>query len=100
MSRVLDKNRVIARLEKSYEGFERSVITWEDDLNETRIRVSAEDGLTDRNGNFIFNVHATNGLYTFGVVTHLHRWLNRNGWSTEWINNGEIHLWKQGYNGW
>lgn len=98
--RVLDSNRVIDRLEKSYKGFERSVTSWEDDLNGTRIRVSAEDGLADRNGNLLFDIHAVGGIYTFGVIGHLHRWLDRNGWSTEWINNGEIHLWKKGHNGW
>jgi len=99
--RTLSRDQVIARLEKSYEGFERSVIEWEDDLDGTRIRVSAEDGLVDRNGDELFsywNIAGEN--YTLGVVSHLHRWLDRNGWAPEWINAGEIHLWKKGENGW
>jgi hypothetical protein len=97
----LSKKQLIARLEKSYEGFDRSVIEWEDDLNGTRIRVSAEDGLTDRNGNELFSYWDMAGeRYTLGVVNHLNSWLNRNGWWAEWINAGEIYLWKAGENGW
>jgi len=98
MSRSLTKKQVISRLEKSYPGFERSVIGW-DDEDPAKMRISAEDGLTDRNGDRIFEMYGQ-GDYTMGVVSHLYRWLDRNGWAHEWINPGEMHLWRKGYNGW
>ena len=100
MSKQLSKERVIQTLENKYPGFETSICGWDSD-DEAKIRFSAEDGLTDRNGDELFNYYDMSGeRYTFGVVTHLHRWLDRKGWACEWINAGEMHLWKRGHYGW
>jgi hypothetical protein len=96
--RNLSKAAVISRLEKSYPGFEASVIQW-DSEDPAKMRISAEDGLEDRNGDRLFEMYGS-GERTFGVISHLHRWLDRNGWACEWINMGEMHLWKKGENGW
>jgi len=97
--RVLSQEQVEARLEKAYPGFERSVIGW-DDQTDGMMRISAEDGLEDRNGDCIFDHYGSGDKYTMGVISHLYRWLQRNGWTHEWINNGELHLWESGKNGW
>jgi len=95
--RVSSKERVIEILENKYEGFK--VIEWDND-DPAKMRISAEDGLTDRNGDYLFDKFDNSDKYTFGVVSHLYRWLQRKGWTPEWINNGEIHLWKRGHYGW
>jgi len=86
--RRLSHERVIARLEKSYKGFEKSVV----ESSPEGITFSAENGLTDRNGNEIFDYWTTSGLYEIGVIAHLNRWAQRNGWWFEWQDAGTMCL--------
>lgn len=86
--RRLSFERVISRLEKSYNGFKDSVV----DANAECIVINAEAGLEDRNGNEIFDYWTTSGLYAIGVIEHLDRWVKRNGWWFQWENAGVIKL--------
>lgn len=86
--RRLSHDRVISRLDKSYKGFENSVV----ESSAECITINAEEGLTDRNDNFIFDYWAESGLYEFGVIAHLNRWVQRNGWWFQWVNPGVIKL--------
>lgn len=90
MNRVLTSDRVIARLEKSYAGFEESVVQGES--GPECIVINAEAGLEDRNGNSIFDYWSDSGVYEIGVVAHLNRWANRNGWWFQWVNPGCIKM--------
>jgi hypothetical protein len=86
--RRLPHDKVIARLEKSYKGFENSVI----ESSAEFITINAEEMLTDRNNNKIFDYWAKSGLYEIGVITHLNRWVQRNGWLFQWVNPEVIKL--------
>jgi hypothetical protein len=87
------RHYMMQRLEKSYPGM---FISMTEDFNgsEGGIWLSGEDGIEDRNGNQIFNYYAESENYTFGVINHLDRWAERNGWYFEWNDPGTIMMWE------
>lgn len=94
--RVLTREEVIAKLNKSYPGMICKT-TEEFDGTPGGIWISGESGITDRNGFPLFNyysqdVHQERPSYIFGVRYHLHNFLERNGWYAEWYDPGTIML--------
>ena len=62
------------------------------------IWIAADDGIKDRKGMPLFDyydgVSYTSGKYEFGVIYHLHRWAERNGWFFEWYDCATMMMWK------
>ena len=51
--------------------------------------------VVDRKGNRIFHYYAESNSYDFGVIYHLNKWANRNGWWFEWNDSGTIMMWPE-----
>jgi hypothetical protein len=92
MSRVISRDRVISRLRKSYPDL---FISTTDEFNggQGGIWLCGEGGDEDRNGMPIFDYWASGNSYVIGVIDHLNRWANRNGWYFEWNDPGTIMMW-------
>ena len=84
---------MISKLEKAYPTM-NCMLTEDFNGSKGGIWLSAEDGITDRNGRLLFNYWTEDSRnYQLGVVNHLERFANRNGWYFEWNDAGTIMLW-------
>lgn len=62
--------------------------------NEGGIWMCGEDyEVVDRKDNRIFDYYSDSSSYDIGVIYHLNRWANRNGWWFEWNDPGTIMMW-------
>ena len=92
-NRVLSREQLISRLEKAYPEM-KCMLTEDFNGSEGGIWLSAEDGICDRNGRLLFNYWTSDFKnYELGVVSHLERFVQRNGWFFEWNDAGTIMLW-------
>jgi len=63
--------------------------------SEGGIWLDAECGVTDRNGNLLFDYYSIDHRNRyFGVINHLANWAERAGWFFEWNDAGTIFLWE------
>jgi hypothetical protein len=94
MSRVISRESMINKLERAYPEM-KCMLTEDFNGSEGGIWLSAEDGITDRNGSLLFDYWAGDegGKRQLGVIAHLERFANRNGWFFEWNDAGTIMLW-------
>jgi len=98
MSRVISREALVSKLEKSYPKM--NVRVTEDffcagDCN-TGIWLCGEDDIVDKKGSQIFSYYNDSTKYKFGVINHLVRFLERNGWYPEWYDAGTIMLYPLG----
>ena len=88
----MKRETVMAKLEAKYPTLFIKT-TEEFDGSEGGIWMCGEDcDVTDRKGMPIFNYYAETSSYHFGVIYHLDRWANRNGWMFEWYDPGTITM--------
>ncbi len=91
---VKTRDYIISKLEQKYPQMNCRT-TEEFDGQSGGIWISAEDGIEDRKGNLLFNQWSDSSSYNCGVVYHLNRWANRNGWWFEWYDGGTMMIWPE-----
>ena len=97
--RVLPRERVIGRLNREYPGLDAvPVEEFSSDYSDGIWIKGSESGLVDRNGTPLFDYYQQDGdskLYNMGIVAHLERWAQRNGWYFEWYDAGTVMMFEQ-----
>jgi len=96
-TRILTANAIINKLNKAYPGINAVPIEEFGEGYTDGVWIKgSEDGLVDRDATPLFDYYADyssyDSKYDIGIVYHLARWAERNGWYFEWYDAGTIMM--------